>query len=110
MGTKAIGIYFRGTTPLDRLIKSARSIILFLRLQDEIRQLLSKPRFQPVTRYLWLRGLNRLRMSLHSLLMRNAPMVHPSIPLQGRQVVQIQLHHSPPYRQGPFDPVQSQRF
>ena len=29
MGTKAIGIYFRGTTPLDRFVKSARFIIFF---------------------------------------------------------------------------------
>ena len=36
MGTKAIGIYFRGTTPLDRLVESARFIIFFKQLQDEI--------------------------------------------------------------------------
>ena len=45
MGTKVTGIYFRGTTPLDRLAKSARFIIFSQRLQDEIQQLLSKPRF-----------------------------------------------------------------
>ena len=52
MGTKVTGIYFRGTTPLDRLAKSARFIIFSQRLQDEIQQLLSKPRFQPMTQFL----------------------------------------------------------
>ena len=76
MGTKATGIYFRGTTPLGglarpggRSYKSTRFIFFLIEwLQDEIQLLLPKPRFQPMTQSLYLGGLNSLHKSLRSRL------------------------------------------